>query len=66
MGCNIRQIYHDRTFTGADFSLVKVEVIVFTLNKEQANELVDKLNKAGFPTHIVHFEPVITNTCLEN
>merc|ERR1712137_45729 len=53
-GATIRQISHDRTFTGDDFSMVQVEVIVYTSSRQQANDLCANLNDAGFPTKLVH------------
>jgi len=56
-GATIRQIFHDRTFQGDDFSLVRVEVTVCTVNQEQAEDLLVKFNKSGFPTKLVDFMP---------
>jgi len=56
-GATIRQIFHDRTFEGDDFSMVKVEVTVCTLNREQAEELLVKFNEEGFPTRLMNFIP---------
>ena len=54
-GATIRQIFHDRTFTGDDFSLVRVEVTVCTSNRQQGEELCVSLNDAGFPTKLINF-----------
>eukprot|EP00012_Vannella_robusta_P001062 CAMPEP_0206184598 /NCGR_PEP_ID=MMETSP0166-20121206/1317_1 /ASSEMBLY_ACC=CAM_ASM_000260 /TAXON_ID=95228 /ORGANISM="Vannella robusta, Strain DIVA3 518/3/11/1/6" /LENGTH=414 /DNA_ID=CAMNT_0053599651 /DNA_START=24 /DNA_END=1268 /DNA_ORIENTATION=+ len=56
-GSTIRQIFHDRTFQGDDFSMVRVEVTVCTVNQEQAEELLVKFNEAGFPTQMLDFMP---------
>mmetsp|Transcript_27492 Transcript_27492/g.47093 ORF Transcript_27492/g.47093 Transcript_27492/m.47093 type:complete len:432 (+) Transcript_27492:30-1325(+) len=57
-GCSIRQIFHDRTSSDDDFSMVRVEVTVCTVNREQADELVTKFNRAGFPTKILASVPL--------